>query len=83
MGTFGDFGDLELVPTWGLARFCGPCPVDGVRGEEVLRVGTWTPSVIPPGEEILTWNWSTMLRTDRFPRCQTPNRDETFSPLLP
>ena len=54
MGTFGDFGNLEFVATWGLARFCGPCPVDGVRAEEVLRVGTWTPSAIPPGEEILT-----------------------------
>ena len=54
MGTFGDFGNLGFVATWGLARFCGPCPVDGVRDEEVLRVGTWTPSAIPPGEEILT-----------------------------
>ena len=54
MGTFGDFGDLGLVATWGLVRFCGPCPVDGVRAEEALRVATWTPSAIPPGEEILT-----------------------------
>ena len=54
MGTYGDFGDSELVATWGLAHFCGPCPVDGVRAEEVLRVGTWTPSAIAPGEEILT-----------------------------
>ena len=54
MGTFGDFRNLGFVATWGLARFCGPCPVDGVRAEEVLRVGTWTPSAIPPGEEILT-----------------------------
>ena len=53
METFGDFGNLGFVATWGLARFCGPCPVDGVRAEEVLRVGTWTPSAIPPGEEIL------------------------------
>ena len=53
MGTFGDFGNLRLVATWGLARFCGPCPVDGVRAEEVLRVGTWTPPAIAPGEEIL------------------------------
>ena len=53
MGTFGDFGNLGFVATWGLARSCGPCPVDGVRAEEVLRVGTWTPSAIPPGEEIL------------------------------
>ena len=83
MGTFGDFGDLEFVATWGLAHFCGPCPVDGVRPEEVLRVGTWTPSAIPPVEEILTWIWSTMSRADRFPGCQTPNRDETFSHLLP
>ena len=54
MGTFGDFGDLELVATWGLARSCGPCPVDGVRAGEVPREGTLTPSAIPPGEEILT-----------------------------
>ena len=53
MGTFRDFGNLGLVATRGLARFCGPCPVDGVRAEEVLRVGTWTYSAIPPGEEIL------------------------------
>ena len=53
MGTFGDFGNLGFVATWGLARFCGPCLVDGVRAEEVLRVVTWTPSDIPPGEEIL------------------------------
>ena len=54
MGTFGDFGNLGFVATRGLARFCRPCPVDGVRAEKVLRVGTWTPSDIPPGEEILT-----------------------------
>ena len=83
MGTFGDFGNLGFVATCGLARFCGPCPVDGVRAEGVLRVGTWTPSAIPPGEEILTCIWSMMSWTDRFPRCQTRNRDETFSPLLP
>ena len=83
MGTFRDFGDLEFVANWGLARFCGPCPVDWVRAEELLRVGTWTPSAIPPGEEILTWIWYTIFRTDRLARCQTPNRDETFSPLLP
>ena len=83
MGTFGDFRNLGFVATWGLARFCGPCPVDGVRAEEVLRVRTWTPSAIPPGEEILICIWSTMSWTDRFPRCQTPNRDEKFSPLLP
>ena len=53
MGTFGDFGNLGFVATWALARFCGPCLVDGVRAEEVLRVGTWTPSAIPPGEGIL------------------------------
>ena len=53
MGTFGDFVNLGFVATWGLARFCGPCPVDGVRAEEVLRVGTWTSSAIPPGEDIL------------------------------
>ena len=52
MGTFGDFGNLGFVATWGLARFCGPCLVDGVRAEEVLRVGTWRPSAIPPGDEI-------------------------------
>ena len=83
MGTFEAFEDSGFVATWGLARFCGPCSVDGVGVEEVLRVGTWTPSAIPPGEEILTWIWSTMSRTDRFPRCQTPNRDERFLPLLP
>ena len=83
MGTSNDFGDLEFVAIWCLPRFCGPCPVDGVRAEEVLRVGTWTPYDIPPGEEILTWIWSTMSRTDRFPRCQTPNREEKFWPLLP
>ena len=44
MGTFGDFGNLGFVSTWVLARFFGPCLVDGVRAEEVLRVGTWTPS---------------------------------------
>ena len=82
MGTFRHFRDLELVATWGLARFCGPCPVDGVRAEEVLRVGTWTPSAIPPWEEILTWIWATISRSDRFPQCQAPNRDENFSPLL-
>ena len=82
-GNIREFGQLEFVATWGLARFCGPCPADGVRAKGVLRVGTWTPSAIPPGEEILTWIWSTILRTDRFPRCQTPNRGETFSPLLP
>ena len=54
MGTFGDFGDLGFVATCGLARFRGPCLVDEVRAKEVLRVGTWTPSAIPPGEEILT-----------------------------
>ena len=54
MGTFGYFGDLVFVATWGLARFSGPCPVDGVRAEEILRVGTWTYSAIPPGEDILT-----------------------------
>ena len=57
MGTSGDFGDFRFVATWGLVRFCGPCLVDGVRAEEILRdtlrVGTWTPSAIPPGEEIL------------------------------
>ena len=46
MGTFGDLGELGVVATWG--------PVDGVGAEEVPRVGTWTPSAIPPGEEILT-----------------------------
>ena len=54
MGTFRDFGNLGFVATWGLVSFCGPCPVNGVRAEEVLRVWTWTPSAIPPGEEILT-----------------------------
>ena len=54
MGTFGDFGDLGFVATWGLARFSGPCLDNEVRAEEVLRVGTWTPSAIPPGGEILT-----------------------------
>ena len=83
MGAFEDFGDLGLVATWGLARFCGPCPVDGVRAEEVLRVGTWTPSAIPPGEEILIGILSTTSRTDRLPRCQAPSRDEKFLPLLP
>ena len=82
MGTFGNFGELEFVVTWGLARFCGPCSVDGVRAEEVLRLGTWTPSAIPPREKILTWIWSTMSQTDCFRQCQTPNRDKTFSPLL-
>ena len=83
MGTFGDLGDLRFVATWGLARFCGPCPVDGVGDKEVLRVGTWTPSAIPPGEDILTWIWYTMSPTDRLSRCQTPNRDEEILPLLP
>ena len=50
MGTFGDFGNLGFVATCGLARVCIPCPVDGVMAEEVLGVGTWTPSAIPPGE---------------------------------
>ena len=53
MGTFGVFRDLGLVPTWGLARFCSPGQVDGGRAEEALRMGTWTPSSIPPGEGIL------------------------------
>ena len=53
MGTFGDFGDLGLVATWPLACFCGPCPVNGVRAKEVLRVETWASSAIPPGEEIV------------------------------
>ena len=83
MGTFGDFGNLGFVATLGFARYCGPCPVDGVRAEEVVRVGTWTPSAIPPREEISIWIRSTMSRSDRFPRCQTPNRDENFSPLPP
>ena len=83
MGAFRHFENLELVATWGLARFCGPCPVNGVSAEEVPIVGNWTPSAVPPGEDILTWIWSTMSRTDRFPQCQTPNRDEEFSPLLP
>ena len=48
MGPFGDFGNLRFVATWGLARFCGPCPVNGVRAEEVPRVGTWTHSATPP-----------------------------------
>ena len=54
MGTFRDFGDLGFVATWGVARFCGPCRFDRVRAEEVMRVGTWTASAIPPGQEILT-----------------------------
>ena len=54
METFGDFEDLQFVATWGLARFCGPYPIDGVRAQEDLRMGTCTPSAIPPGEEILT-----------------------------
>ena len=49
MGRFGDFGDFEFVATWALACFCGPCPVDGVRAKEVLRVRTWTPSAMPLG----------------------------------
>ena len=53
MGTFRDFGNLGFVATWGLARFCGPCPADGFGAKEVLRMGTWTPSAIPPGEETL------------------------------
>ena len=52
MGSFWDFGDLGLVTNWALAPFCGHWPVDGVRAEVVLRVATWTPSAIPPGEEI-------------------------------
>ena len=80
MGTFGGFKDFGFVATWGLARFCGRCPLDGVRAEEVLRVGCLS---YPSREEILTWIWSTMSRTDRFRRCQTPKRDEKISPLLP
>ena len=53
MGKIEDFGDLGFVANCGLARFCGPCMVEEVSAEEVLRVGTWTPSAIPPGEEIL------------------------------
>ena len=37
MGTFGDFGDLGFVATWGMARSCGPCPDEGIRAEKVLR----------------------------------------------
>ena len=80
MGTFGDLGDLKLVATWGFAPFCGPCPVDGVRAQEVARVGNWTPSAIPLGEEVLSRIRSTISRTDRFLRCEAPNRDETLSP---
>ena len=65
----------RYLPTY-LPRFCGPCPVDAVRAEEVVRVGTWTPSAIPPGEEFLVSIWSTVSRSDRFPRCQAPDRDE-------
>ena len=64
MGTFGDFGNLGFVATWGLARFCGPCPVHGVRAEEVLGVGTWTPSAIPPGEEVAVAWAATLLGTE-------------------
>ena len=44
MGTFGDFGNLGFVATWGLARFCGPCPVGmggpegNIRGFRKLRI---------------------------------------------
>ena len=68
-GTFRDFGDLGLVATWGLALFCAPCRVNGVRAEEVLRVKSWITPAIPPGEQILICIWSTISRTDRFPRC--------------
>ena len=34
MGTIGDFRDFGFVENGGLARFCGPCPVAGVRAEE-------------------------------------------------
>ena len=83
MGTFGDFGSLGLVATWGLAPFGGPCLVDGVRAQEVLTVGTWTHSAIPLREKILTCTCSTFSRTDGFLRCQAPNRDEILSPLRP
>ena len=64
MGTFGDLDNWGFVVTWGLARFCGPCPVDRVRAREVLGLGNWTPSDISPREEILV-----RIRTNRFPRC--------------
>ena len=38
MGSVGDFGYPGLVSSWGLTRFCGPYPVNGVRAKEVLRV---------------------------------------------
>ena len=47
MAPFGDFCDLGIVATCGLAGFCGPFPIDGVRAEEVLRAGTWAPFSYP------------------------------------
>ena len=40
MRTLGDFVFPEFISSSGLARFCGPCPVYGVRNKEVLRAGT-------------------------------------------
>ena len=39
--------DLFPVAVW---------PV-GVRTDEVVRAGTWKPSAIPPGGEVLVWIW--------------------------
>ena len=83
MGTIEDFGDLGFVACSGLTHFCGPCLVDGVRAEEVLRVETWTPSAILPGEGIWVCIWSSISRTYRLLRCQAPNKDENFSHVLP
>ena len=77
MGTFGDFGDLGLVATSGLARYCGPSPVDGVRAEEVLRVGTWTASAISSGEGILISIWSTIW-TDEIRDAKRPTETKRF-----
>ena len=50
MGTDADSGRPGSVSIC-LTRFFGTSPVDGVRTEEVLRVGTVTPVDDPPGDD--------------------------------
>ena len=66
------------------AQFCGLCPVNAVRTEEVVGVGTWIPSDVALREECLVCIWSIISRTDRSLQCPVPHKDETFfSPDTP